>query len=70
MARHHHDIGIAAHLKPTAKSLIKEAFHLYGVAEEALTETGELFEDLASEARAEMKKAQRSRRDHRHKGKS
>jgi hypothetical protein len=68
--KHRNDIGIAAQLRPTAKSLIKEAFRVYGAAEEALTEAGEQFGDLVSEARAEMKKAQPSRRDNRHKGKS
>ena len=64
------DIGIVAQLRSTAKSLIKEAFRVYGAAEEALTDAGEQFEDLVSEARAEMKKAHSSRRDKRHKGKS
>ena len=59
-----------AQLRPIAKSLIKEALRVYGAAEEALTEAGEQFEDLVSEARAEMKKAQPARRDKRHKGKS
>jgi hypothetical protein len=67
---HHNDIGIAAQLRPTAKILIKEALRVYGAAEEALTQAGEQFEGLVSEARAEMKKAQPSRRDNRHKGKS
>ena len=66
----HNDIGIAAQLRPTAKSLIKGAVRIYGAAEEALTEAGELFEDLVSDARAEMKKARPSIRDKRHKGKS
>ena len=68
--KHRNDLGIAAQLRPTAKSLIKEAFRVYGAAEEALTEAGEQFGDLVSEARAEMKKAQPSRRDNRDKGKS
>jgi hypothetical protein len=68
--KHHNDIGIAAQLRPTAKILIKEALRVYGAAEEALTEAGEQFEGLVSEARAEMKKAQPSRRDNRHQGKS
>ncbi len=68
--KHRNDIGIAAQLRPIAKSLIKEALRVYGAAEEALTEAGEQFEDLVSEVRAEMKKAQPSRRDKRHKGKS
>lgn len=67
---HRYDIGIAAQLRPTAKSLIKEAFRVYGAAEEALTAAGEQFGDLVSEARAEMKRAQSSRRDNRHKRKS
>ena len=62
---HRTEIGIAAQLRPTAKSLIKEALRVYGAAEEALTEAGEQFADLVSEARAEMKKAQPSRRDNR-----
>ena len=66
--KHRHDIGIAAQLRPTAKSLIKEAFRVYGAAEEALTDAGEQFADLVSEARAEMKKP--SRRDNRRRGKS
>jgi flagellar motor switch protein FliG len=79
--KHRNDIGIAAQLRPTVKTLIKEALRAYGAAEEALTEAGEQFEDLVSEARAEMKKALSearaemkkalpSRRDNRHKGKS
>jgi hypothetical protein len=52
------DLGIAAQLRPIAKSLIKEALRVYGDAEEALTEAGEQFEDLVSEARGEMKKSQ------------
>jgi uncharacterized protein DUF5132 len=67
---HRNDLGIAAKLRPTAKSLIKEAFRVYGAAEEALTEAGKQFGDLVSEARAEMKRAQPSRRDKGHKGKS
>jgi uncharacterized protein DUF5132 len=67
---HRNDIGIAAQLRPTAKSLIKEALRVYGAAEEALTQAGEQFEGLVSEARAEMKKAQPSRHDNGHKGKS
>ena len=58
--KHRNDIGIAAQLRPTAKSLIKEAFRVYGAAEEALTVAGEQFEGLVSEARAEMKKAQKA----------
>jgi len=68
--QHRNDLGIAAQLRPTAKRFIQEAFRVYGAAEEALTEVGEQFEDLVSEARAEMKKAHSSRRDKRHKGKS
>jgi hypothetical protein len=49
---------------------MKEALRVYGAAEEALTEAGEQFGDLVAEARAEIKKAQPSRRDNRHKGKS
>jgi len=67
---HRNDLGIAAQLRPTAKSLMKEAFRVYGAAEEALTEAGEQFEALVSEARAEIKRAWPSRRDKRHKGKS
>jgi hypothetical protein len=67
---HRNDIGLAAQLRPTATILIKEALRVYGAAEEALTEAGEQFEDLVSEVRAEMKKAQPSRPDKRHKGKS
>jgi hypothetical protein len=68
--KHRHDIGLAAQLRPTAKSLIKEALRVYGAAGEALTEAGEQFEGLVSEARAEMNKALPSRRDNRHQGKS
>jgi vacuolar-type H+-ATPase subunit C/Vma6 len=68
--KHRNEIGIAAQLRPTAKSLIKEALRVYGAAEDALTEAGEQFGDLVSEARAEMTKAQPSRRDKRHKGTS
>lgn len=64
---HRNDIGIAAQLRPTAKSLIKEAFRVYGAAEEALTAAGGQFGNLVFEARAEMKKARPSRRDKRHK---
>jgi uncharacterized protein DUF5132 len=64
------DIGLAAQLRPTAKSLIKEALRVYGAAEDALTEAGEQFEGLVSEARAEMNKTQPSRRDNRHQGTS
>ena len=67
--KHRYDRGLAAQLRPTAKNLIKEAFRVYGAAEKALTEAGEQFESLVSEARAEMKKAQPSRRGNRHKGK-
>ena len=67
---HRNEIGIAAQLRPTAQILMKEALRVYGAAEEALTEAGEQFGDLVSEARAEMKRAQPSRRDNRHKGKS
>jgi len=66
--KHLNDIDITAQLRPIAKSLIKEALRVYGAAEEALSEAGEQFEDLVSEARAEMKKL--SRRDKRHRGKS
>ena len=62
---HRTEIGIAVQLRPIAKNLIKEALRVYGAAEEALTEAGEQFADLVSEARAEMKKAQPSRRDNR-----
>ena len=67
---HHNDIGIAVQLRPTAKILIKEALRVYSAAEEVLTQAGEQFEGLVSEARAEIKKAQPSRRDNRHKGTS
>ena len=68
--KHPNDIGIVAQLRSTAKSLIKEAFRVYGAAEDALTAAGEQFEDLVSEVRAEMKKSRPSRRDKRHKGNS
>ena len=64
---HRNEIGIAAQLRPSVINLIKEALRVYGAAEEALTEAGEQFEDLVSEARAEMKKAQPTRRDKRRK---
>ena len=64
------DIDTSIQLRSAAKSVIKEALRLYGAAEEALTEAGEQFEDLVSEARAEMKKTQPSRRDNRHKATS
>jgi hypothetical protein len=67
---HRHERGLAAQLRPTAKSLIQEALRVYGAAENALTQAGEQFEGLVSEARAELKKAQPSRRDKRHKGTS
>ncbi len=66
--QHRHDFGIAAQLRPVAKNLIKEALRVYDAAEEAVTEAGEQFEDLVSEARAEMKKL--STRDQRHRGNS
>jgi Protein of unknown function (DUF5132) len=68
--KHRNDTGLVTQLRSSAKSLIKESFRVYSAAEEALTEAGEQFGDLVSEARAEMKKAQPSRRDNRHKGKS
>jgi hypothetical protein len=68
--QHRHDRGLAAQLRPTAKHLIQEALRVYGAAEDALTQAGEQFEDLVSEARAELKQAQPSRRDKRHTGKS
>ena len=46
------DIGLVTQLRSTAKSLIKEAFRVYGAAEEALTAAGEQFDDLVSEVRA------------------
>jgi hypothetical protein len=67
---HRTERGLAAQLRPTAKSLIQEALRVYGAAEDALTQAGEQFEGLVSEARAELKKAQPSRRDKRHKGTS
>jgi hypothetical protein len=45
----------AAHLKPIAKNIIKQALRVYDAAKEAFTEAGEQFEDLVHEARAEMK---------------
>ena len=61
---------IAAELRPIAVNLIKEALRVYDTVEKALTEAGEQFEDLVTEARAEVKKDKPSRRDKRHKGKS
>jgi len=68
--KHRNDLGLAAQLRPTAKRLMKEALRVYGAAEDALTAAGEQFEGLVSEARAEMNKAQPSRRDKRHTGTS
>jgi len=68
--KHRNDLGLAAQLRPTAKRLMKEALRVYGAAEDALTAAGEQFEDLVTEARAEMNKAQPSRRDKRHTGTS
>ena len=68
--QHRNDTGIGAQLRPAAKILIKEALRVYGAAEDALTAAGEQFDDLVSEVRAELKKAQPSRRHKRHKGKS
>jgi hypothetical protein len=68
--QHRNDRGLATQLRPTAKILIKEALRVYGAAEDALTQAGEHFEGLVSEARAELKKAQPSRRDKRHTDKS
>ena len=61
---------IAAELRPIAINLIKEALRVYDTVEGALTEAGEQFEDLVTEARAEVKKDKPSRPDKRHKGKS
>ena len=61
---------IAEELRPIAINLIKEALRVYDTVEGALTEAGEQFEDLVTEARAEVKKYKPSRRDKRHKGKS
>lgn len=61
---------IAAELRPIAINLIKEALRVYDTVEGALTEAGEQFEDLVTEARAEVKKDKPSRRDKRDKGKS
>jgi len=61
---------IATELRPIAINLIKEALRVYDTVEGALTEAGEQFEDLVSEARAEMKKDKPSRRNKRNKGKS
>jgi len=61
---------IAAELRPIAINLIKEALRVYETVEGALTEAGEQFEDLVTEARAEVKKHKPSRRDKKHKGKS
>ena len=61
---------IAARLRPVAINLIKEALRVYDTVEGALTEAGEQFEDLVTEARAEVKKHKPSRRDKKHKGKS
>jgi type IV secretory pathway VirB9-like protein len=63
---HRNERGLAAHLRPTAKRLMKEALRVYGAAEAALTQAGEQFEGLVSEARAELHKAPPSRRDKRH----
>jgi hypothetical protein len=68
--QHRNDTGLAAQLRPTAKSLIQEALRVYGAAEAALTAAGEQFQDLVSEVRTEMNKAQPSKRDNRHNGKS
>jgi hypothetical protein len=65
-----HRNEIAAELRPIAINLIKEALRVYDAVEGALTEAGEQFEDLVTEARAEVKKAMLSRRDKRHTGKS
>ena len=61
---------IEAQLRPIAINLIKEALRVYDTVEGALTEAGEQFEDLVTEARAEVKKDKPSRRDNRQKGKS
>jgi len=61
---------IAAELRPIAINLIKEALRVYDTVEGALTEAGEQFEDLVTEARAEVKKDKPSRHGKRHKGKS
>ena len=45
----------AADLRPIAKKIVKHALRVYDVAKEALVEAGEQFDDLVSEARAEMK---------------
>jgi len=61
---------IAGELRPIAINLIKEALRVYDTVEGVLTEAGEQFEDLVTEARAEVKKGKPSRRNTRHKGKS
>jgi hypothetical protein len=61
---------IVGELRPIAINLIKEALRVYHTVERTLTEAGEEFEDLVTEARAEVKKGKPSRRDKRHKGKS
>lgn len=45
----------AADLRPIAKKIVTQALRVYDAAKEALAEAGEQFEDLVSEARAEMK---------------
>lgn len=44
-----------ADLRPIAKKIVKQALRVYDAAKEALAEAGEQFDDLVSEARAEMK---------------
>ena len=61
---------IAAQLRPIAINLIKEALRVYDTVEGALTEAGEQFEDLVTEARAAIKKDKPSRHDKKHKSKS
>ncbi|NWF72739.1 MAG: DUF5132 domain-containing protein, partial [Nitrospirae bacterium] len=45
---------IAEELRPIAINLIKEALRVYDTVEGVLTEAGEQFEDLVTEARAEV----------------
>ena len=61
---------MAAQLRPIAINLIKEALRVFDTVEGALTEAGEQFEDLVTEARVAVKKDKPSRHDKRHKGKS
>ena len=56
----------AANFRPVAKALVKEALRVYDATKEALNKAGEQLEDLATEARKEMKAEKPSKSNKRH----